>query len=99
VTGAEGGHRGLEIEFEFQYHPFMTVLHRPEPVAETLAVPQRGPAMTRCECAELPFEMVARRLNESGQSLQELGRRTGCGQTCTACLPDLERYLRSCSRT
>jgi len=50
-------------------------------------------AMTRCECAEMPFAEVARRMREDGQSLSELGRRTGCGHTCTACLPELQAYL------
>lgn len=90
---------GLKLNSNFNIILLMTVLHLPEPLAETLAAPARGPAMTRCECAELPFETVARQMRESGQSLQEVGRRTGCGQTCTACLPDLEGYLGSCSRT
>jgi len=50
-------------------------------------------AMTRCECAGVPFSEIARRLEEDGASLAECGRRTGCGQTCTACIPDLEAYL------
>jgi len=53
----------------------------------------RGRAMTRCECAEMPFEEIARRLREDGASFAELSRRTGCGQTCTACVPDLEAFL------
>lgn len=50
-------------------------------------------AMTRCECAGIPFAEVDRRLREEGQSLEEVMRRTGCGRTCTACLPDLKAYL------
>jgi bacterioferritin-associated ferredoxin len=49
--------------------------------------------MTRCECAEMPFEEVLRRMREEGMSLGELGRRTGCGETCTACLGDLKDFL------
>jgi NAD(P)H-nitrite reductase large subunit len=49
--------------------------------------------MTRCECAELPFEEIARRMTHEGQTLREMSARTGCGQTCTACLPDLEDFL------
>jgi bacterioferritin-associated ferredoxin len=49
--------------------------------------------MTRCECADMAFAEVARRMREEGQSLGELFRRTGCGQTCTACVPDLESFL------
>jgi NAD(P)H-nitrite reductase large subunit len=50
-------------------------------------------AMTRCECAELPFEEVARRVLEDGASLEEVQERTGCGRLCTACLPDLSAHL------
>lgn len=52
-----------------------------------------GRAMTRCECAELSFEEIARRLREKGQSLEKLQRETGCGRLCTACLPDLHDHL------
>jgi bacterioferritin-associated ferredoxin len=52
------------------------------------------PAMTRCECACLSFEEVARRIETEGLTLPECARRTGCGQTCTACLPDLHAFLR-----
>ncbi len=51
--------------------------------------------MTRCECAELPFPAIARLAREQGLSLEEVVRRTGCGDTCTACLPDLRAYLAS----
>lgn len=51
------------------------------------------PAMTRCECAGLSFEEVARRIEKDGLTLAECGRRTGCGQTCTACVPDLQAFL------
>jgi NAD(P)H-nitrite reductase large subunit len=49
--------------------------------------------MTRCECAELSFDEIARRLRERGQSLEALQRETGCGRLCTACLPDLHDHL------
>ncbi len=49
--------------------------------------------MTRCECVELPFEEIARRLDEDGLPLEELQNRTGCGLLCTACLPDLRAHL------
>ena len=52
------------------------------------------PAMTRCECAEVPFQEVARQV-AAGRSLEETMRRTGCGQNCTACLPDLLKHLAS----
>jgi bacterioferritin-associated ferredoxin len=53
------------------------------------------PAMTRCECAGVGFEEIARRLSEQRISLEEACGRTGCGATCTACLPDLRAYLAS----
>jgi bacterioferritin-associated ferredoxin len=48
--------------------------------------------MTRCECAELPFEEVARRVRE-GRSLDEVQAETGCGRLCSACIPDLHDHL------
>jgi hypothetical protein len=55
------------------------------------AVPR---AMTRCECAEVSFQEVARQV-ASGRPLEETLRRTGCAQNCTACLPDLLKHLAS----
>ena len=52
-----------------------------------------GRTMTRCECTGLAFAEIARRLREERQSLEDVSRRTGCGSTCTACLPDLREYL------
>ncbi len=52
-----------------------------------------GLAMTRCECASLPFDEIARRVCDEGQSLELLQRETGCGRLCTACLPDLREHL------
>jgi bacterioferritin-associated ferredoxin len=49
--------------------------------------------MTRCECAELSFDEIARRVREQGLSLESLQRETGCGRLCTACLPDLHDHL------
>jgi hypothetical protein len=49
--------------------------------------------MTRCECAGLAFEDLRRRMRAEGLAVDEACRRTGCGQLCTACLPDLETYL------
>jgi bacterioferritin-associated ferredoxin len=48
--------------------------------------------MTRCECAELPFDEIAHRLRE-GRSLDDLQAETGCGLLCSACLPDLCDHL------
>lgn len=72
-----------------------------EPSAGSLApgtaparIRRQPPAMTRCECADVTFPEVARQL-VAGASLEEATRRTGCGQTCTACLPDLRKFLTS----
>lgn len=50
-------------------------------------------AMTRCECAGVPFSEVAYRMEVEGLSLAAVKRATGCAGTCTACEPDLEEYL------
>ena len=66
------------------------------PVAFDLSVPQalcRSRLMTACECAGVPFSEVARLVYREGRPLQEVLERTGCGQTCTACVPDLQAYL------
>jgi NAD(P)H-nitrite reductase large subunit len=52
-----------------------------------------GRVMTRCECAELSFDEIARWLREQGKTLEALQRETGCGRLCTACLPDLHDHL------
>ena len=49
--------------------------------------------MTRCECAEVGFDEVERRLQAERLTVEEAARRTGCGGTCEACVPDLRRYL------
>ena len=66
----------------------------PYPFEEPLPRPV-GRAMTRCECAEMPFEEAARRIEAESISVEELARRTGCAGNCTACLPDLRRFLAS----
>jgi hypothetical protein len=50
-------------------------------------------AMTRCECAEMPFSEVCRRMRDEGLSLEQVVERTGCGRLCTACLPDLRDHV------
>ena len=63
-------------------------------------LPAMGRPMTRCECAEVPFDDVARQV-EQGEPLQSVADRTGCGQNCTACVDDLLRHLharRACRR-
>jgi bacterioferritin-associated ferredoxin len=51
--------------------------------------------MTRCECLEIAFEAIAERVARECLSFDEIRQRTGCGSVCSACLPDLERYLGS----
>ncbi len=48
--------------------------------------------MTRCECAELSFAEIGRRLAR-GRSFEQLQAETGVGLICTACLPDLRAHL------
>ena len=50
-------------------------------------------AMTRCECAEISFDEIARRMREEGLTLDQVGALTGCGRCCSACLPDLRAHL------
>jgi bacterioferritin-associated ferredoxin len=52
-------------------------------------------AMGRCECTQLAFREFARRLSQEGKSFEQVSRETGCGRLCTACIPDLQEYLRS----
>lgn len=49
--------------------------------------------MTRCECAGLTFGELLAQMRAERLSVSDACRRTGCGQLCTACLPDLESYL------
>jgi bacterioferritin-associated ferredoxin len=48
--------------------------------------------MTRCECAGVTFAEIDGLL-ASGQALPAVLARTGCGEVCTACRPDLDDYL------
>ncbi len=50
--------------------------------------------MTRCECAGLTFEEIARIAErERITAFEVLCRRTGCASTCTACACDLAAFL------
>ncbi len=63
-------------------------------VLEAEAEPVRfGPAMTRCECASLSFDEIARRVRVERQGLEAVQRETGCGRLCSACLPDLRDHI------
>jgi bacterioferritin-associated ferredoxin len=61
-------------------------------MAATPQALEAHPPMTRCECAGMEFREIRERLAK-GQSFDEIAHRTGCGQTCTACVPDLQAYL------
>ena len=50
--------------------------------------------MTRCECAEISFDEVLRRMHERGLTLEQVCEATGCGRTCTACMTDLRAHAR-----
>ena len=50
-------------------------------------------AMTRCECAGETFGEIARQVHVEGRALCDVLKGSGCGQTCGACLPDLQLYL------
>jgi bacterioferritin-associated ferredoxin len=54
-----------------------------------------GPAMTRCECAGVTFEEVARRMHAERVGAEQVLRRRGCGLNCGACMPDLHKFLAS----
>jgi NAD(P)H-nitrite reductase large subunit len=60
---------------------------------ESGSSPDWPTAMDRCECAEISFDEIARRMHEKGLTLEQACERTGCGRTCSACLPDLRRHL------
>jgi NAD(P)H-nitrite reductase large subunit len=60
---------------------------------DTLACRRPVPAMTRCECSELSFDEIVRRVREGRSSLDGVQAETGAGLLCTACLPDLRDRL------
>ena len=73
----------------------MSVGCTPVSTDETLAPLPVGRAMTRCECTDMSFEEVAQSIEKTPATIEEVVRRTGCGGNCTACLPDLKRFLAS----
>jgi bacterioferritin-associated ferredoxin len=62
------------------------------PLSDEAPAPEYRP-MTRCECAEISFDEIGRRMREKGLTLDQACERTGCGRTCTACIPDLRAHL------
>jgi BFD-like [2Fe-2S] binding domain len=67
------------------------------PTPRAFALPSLSRAMTRCECAGISFAEIGRLL-EAGEPLPAALSRTGIGEMCTACRPDLEAYLAGRSR-
>jgi NAD(P)H-nitrite reductase large subunit len=81
------------LKFVFTFTIFVVMQTMPAVLeAAPVATPR---AMTRCECAGVSFQEVARRLDAEGSSIEEACRRTGCGLICSACVPDLVRALAS----
>ena len=60
--------------------------------SETLPAPVPR-AMTRCECTDITFQDLATRMDADQVGLEEICRRTECATICTACLPDLLRFV------
>jgi NAD(P)H-nitrite reductase large subunit len=60
--------------------------------SEALPSPTPRP-MTRCECTEITFQELANRMDADHVGMEEICRRTESGTICTACLPDLARFI------
>lgn len=50
-------------------------------------------AVTRCICANMTFADLLDIARASGCAIDELQRRTGCGEGCGTCLPYILRTL------
>jgi NAD(P)H-nitrite reductase large subunit len=85
----------LKLKSAFIYDrngsPMACAILRPAPDSPLPLVQPRP--MTRCECAGVAFAEIARQILVEGRPLDQVLRRTGCGQTCGACLPDLGVHL------
>jgi bacterioferritin-associated ferredoxin len=81
----------LKSDFRFTIFRWMQTL------PAVLEAPRRH-AARHDRAASAPgvtFQEIARRIEAEGTPLEEVCRRTGCGLTCTACVPDLVRALAS----
>ena len=67
------------------------VVYRPRSRRFELPVVTR--AMTRCECRNLSFEAFAELMDREGLGVEAAMEKTGCGGNCTACVPDLRKFL------
>jgi NAD(P)H-nitrite reductase large subunit len=84
----------LEVETGFHYPLGCHMASTPTTGTCLHRLPEAQPReMTACQCSGVSFETIARAVYVEGQSMEEACRRTGCGQTCGACVPDLKRYL------
>jgi bacterioferritin-associated ferredoxin len=89
----------LKLHFKFIILADMACAVHPVVEPGLAQAPDRLPfavpvPMSRCECAEVAFPEIARQI-DAGASFEEVSLETGCGTTCTACLPDLRRFLAS----
>jgi NAD(P)H-nitrite reductase large subunit len=82
------------LKFVFRFTILLVSMQTLPAVFEPVPAAQPR-AMTRCECAGVSFQEIARKMAAEGASIEEACRRTGCGLTCTACVPDLVRALTS----
>jgi bacterioferritin-associated ferredoxin len=87
VSAVTGRITALEHENDFHYYD--QEMEGRAPLAEM----ESRYRMTRCECAEVSFEEMARRMREAELSFEQACEMTGCGRTCTACLPDLRSHV------
>lgn len=65
---------------------------------DTASNPGNGDAdrpVVRCICHDVPFSELLRRQRETGETLEQLQKATGCGTGCGLCLP----YIRVALRT
>lgn len=83
----------LKSDFNFSYDSVVaTQATFPTPCPPDRLSRREAPRMGRCECAGVAFAEVAREVH-SGMTLEQACDRTGCGRTCSACLPDLQHAL------
>lgn len=81
----------MNLKSDFSFTTIGVVqAHAPSCEAYSSPIPR---AMTRCECADVSFQEIAVRMDAERTTLDEVCLRTQCGSTCTACLPDLARFI------
>ncbi len=50
--------------------------------------------MTSCACADMTFEQIREYVRKSRKSWKAACKELGVGVTCTACVRDLQEFLR-----